>query len=212
MTYLCCACWHVFLQSLCLTSTGPQSKGTGLEGVSCGGGLLTRNVLLLPLHRLSQVCPCYKHEKLYVRQSRLRGLPRILNRSCPCKRCFKPAPGLGGCTGRAALELSWGSWWDPARRKRAVQQGIWAGTWVMGGTGGVMRSWCRGVACGRDSETRRWVWGWKKVGSRSWGIGKGTGGEGRGGDAPAQAMLPARVMLLGWPQGREVGSGGWRNC
>lgn len=96
-----------FLQSLCLTTTGPQSTGTGLEGVSCRGGLLTRNVLLLPLHRLSQVWPCYKHEKLYVQQSRLRGSPRILKRSRPCKLCFKPAPG--GCTGRAgAGALLWG--------------------------------------------------------------------------------------------------------
>ena len=107
MIYSCCKCWYVFLQGFCLTTTGPQSKGTRLDGVSCGRGLLTTNVLLLPLHKSPQVWSCYKPEKLCTFS--LRCLPHILKRSCPCKLWFNTAPGPGGCTGHAgAGDILWG--------------------------------------------------------------------------------------------------------
>lgn len=65
VTYLCCKCWHVFLWSFCLTTSGLQGKGPHLESVSCRGGHLTRNIVLT-LHRLPQVWPCCKCEKLYI--------------------------------------------------------------------------------------------------------------------------------------------------
>lgn len=113
-------CWHIFLQRFCLTTTGPQSKGTGLVQVSYRGGLLTK------MCWLPQVWPCYKHDKLCMCTSLLRCLSHIFKRSCPCKLCFKTAPGPWGlhrsCWGWSSPV---GFWWD--RNRRNVQQGIWTG-------------------------------------------------------------------------------------
>lgn len=122
MTYLSLKMWHRLICDLSILQVlshfppkvlpdhhmfSEQGQRSG-AGVSCREGLLTRYVL--PLHRLLQVWPWSCVRSCRCAWSLFRCLPRLLQRTCPCKLCFKTAPGPGGCMGSAG---SGGLLWDP---------------------------------------------------------------------------------------------------
>lgn len=115
---------------------------------------------------------------------------------------------LRAAQGMPGLELSCGVLVGTSRKECAVQQGTWAGTWMRwGGMQGVTRSQCAGEHLEEILKQGDGQREWKKVGSRRWGIEKGSKGEEKRG-----VMLPVQMMLLGFSWDQEPGSGGWQNC
>lgn len=115
---------------------------------------------------------------------------------------------LRAAQGMPGLELSCGVLVGTSRKECAVQQGTWAGTWMRwGGMQGVTRSQCAGEHLEEILKQGDGQRKWKKVGSRRWGIEKGSKGEEKRG-----VMLPVQMMLPGFSWDQEPGSGGWQNC
>lgn len=119
----------------------------------------------------------------------------LLELSCPCKLCFKTAPGTGGCIGCAGAG---GLLWDPGGIQPA---GMCCAAGNLGRNVG-------GGHAGYSEEPVQRINVWKYLDTRRWagGLHKGRKQEMVDGKMQGEKEKPAQVMLSCWLQEQEPGS------